>query len=232
MESIKKFFREFALTKKIYARLIDIKAKNNKKANLQKDGLTVIAEMQKILEKSGVSFFFDMGTLLGIIREGRLLKHDMDIDIAVFVESEEEKQVLADKLSAHGCEEYLRYCADGLGIVEQSFVYYGIKFDINYYYRSSNTDECYLLYSHPDKVYKEGTMSIVKLSCPTIKNTVKHEFQGISVNVPQNAEDYLAARYGENWRIPDKKYIYWKGPSTSPTDFIGYRTVVSDKWNL
>ena len=232
MNGIKKFFREFVLTRKIYAKLIDIKAKKLKKANLQKDGLAVIAEMQEILENGGVKFFFDMGTLLGIIREGRLLKHDMDIDVAVFADSEDEKERVTKLLVAKGCEEYLRYSADGLGIVEQSFVYYNIKFDINYYYRGSGTDVCYLLYSHPDKIYEEGTMSIVMLSCPTIEETKKFEFQGITVNVPTNAEAYLAVRYGENWRIPDKKYIYWKGPSTSPTDYIGKRTVISDKWNL
>ena len=63
----------------------------------------------------------------------------------------------------------------------------------------------------------------VKLICPHIYNITTTLFQGVKINVPEKPEEYLAVRYGENWRIPDKKYIYWKGPSAQTTEFIGHQ---------
>jgi len=36
------------------------------------------------------------------------------------------------------------------------------------------------------------------------------KFYGMTFNVPSNAEEYLKYRYGENWRIPNKKWEWWK----------------------
>ena len=76
---------------------------------------------------------------------------------------------------------------------------------------------------NPEKEYSDEQQDVVKLVCPHIAETQTILFQGIEINAPKNPEQYLAVRYGENWRIPDKKYIYWKGPSAVLTDYIGYR---------
>ena len=37
-----------------------------------------------VLEKNKIDYIIDSGTLLGIIREGKLMKWDKDIDITIF----------------------------------------------------------------------------------------------------------------------------------------------------
>lgn len=224
IKKIKKFMRTFPLTRGIWCRLSDEKVKKIRRDNLQKNGVETVKTVQEILESTGVFFFFDMGTLLGIVREGRLLRHDMDIDIAAVVGSEEEKAALREALVARGCAIRYSYSIEELGTVEESFMMSDIKFDINYYIREDDRDVCYLMYEEPGREYKHGELSVVKLSSPHISVLEKKDFNGTMINVPKNAEDYLAVRYGENWRIPDKGYVYWKGPSTSPTDFVGHVT--------
>ena len=192
-----------------------------KKRNIQREGIKIIEKVQKVLKDNNVFFFFDMGTLLGIVREGRIIKHDLDIDVGVRVSSETEKEHIKEIFSSIGAKEHYRFIVEELGVVEQSFVYDEVKFDINYYYQKDEKDYCYLMYRNPDKTYMIDEMSVVELSCEHIEKLQIKEFCGIKVNVPENAEKYLSCRYGENWKIPDKNYIYWKGPSTRPTDYIG-----------
>jgi phosphorylcholine metabolism protein LicD len=213
----------FALCSKSYYTLITKREAMQKRHFLQKEGLPIIRNVQQILTDTGYVFFFDMGTLLGIVREGRLLKHDIDIDLAVVVSCEEDKLKIKELFHANGIEEKYRYTVDGIGIVEQSFYCRKVKFDINYYYTEEDKDVCYLIYNDPQKKYPDEHLDVVKLVCPHIAETQKILFQGIEINAPKNPEQYLATRYGENWRIPDKKYIYWKGPSAVATDYVGIK---------
>lgn len=230
MADIKQFFKTNPITKpfynfcnKIYCIIITKYVEAHRRHNLQKEGLPIIKNVQKMLTAAGYVFFFDMGTLLGIVREGRLLKHDMDIDLAVVVNSEEDKIKLKELFAANGIIEKFRYTVDGIGIVEQSFSCRNVKFDINYYYTEGDKDVCYLIYCDVENKYPDGHQDVVKLVCPHISETQTISFQGIEINAPKKPEQYLAVRYGENWRIPDKKYIYWKGPSAVLTDYIGCR---------
>ena len=77
------------------------------------------------------------------------------------------------------------------------------------------------MYTDETKVYTNGEMDVVKLTCDSVRTIEKREFHGEQINVPENAEEYLARRYGDDWRIPNTKWIYWKGPSTMPTQYTG-----------
>lgn len=64
---------------------------------------------------------------------------------------------------------------------------------------------------------------MVELSCRHITDTEKIDFFVKGINIPKKAQEYLAQRYGEKWTVPDKNYIYWKGPSAKPVDIKGYQ---------
>jgi len=223
MKSIKEFLKKISFIRNTYSYFLTKKIEHKKKKELRVSGNETLTTLQTQLTKADISFFFDMGTLLGIVREGRLLKHDMDIDVGVFATDDDQKKEITRTLNSLGCREVYRYSIDTIGIVEQSFILNDIKFDINYYHRADAVDICYLFYRDPKKRYaEECVMDVVQLSCPHINKIVKIDFAGTSVNIPDSAETYLANRYGSNWRIPDKKYVYWKGPSARKTDLIGY----------
>ena len=222
MEKIKRFLRTFCLTKRIYKKLYSLKCKKQnqkKRENLQQNGIQTIHFLQDLLQNE--RFFFDMGTLLGIVRENRLLGHDLDIDVAVYAENEEKIESVRAYLREKGCRLKYTYYIPNVATVEDSFEVNGIKFDVNYYKTEDVQDICYLMYTDDTKVYTGGDMDVVRLTCDSVKNIQKRDFHGKEINVPEQAEHYLARRYGEDWRIPNTKWIYWKGPSTAPTQYVG-----------
>ena len=186
---------------------------------MKKNSKRTIGQLQSIFEKTGLLFFFDMGTLLGIVRDGKLMKYDYDIDMAVKTSSENEKKEIRKLLIENGCKLLIEDIVDEIGTVEESYKLNGIKFDVNYYVSEERKDVCYLLYKDPESIAER--LNVVKLSCDIIERTIKVPFQELLISVPENPEEYLAQRYGDNWRIPDKGYVYWKGPSTSKISNLG-----------
>ena len=225
--SLKKTIKNNKLTRPVYLKYREIKADIHKKRQIKQmrqSGRETLLNLQTILEKTNVRFFFDMGTLLGLIREGALMSHDTDIDIGILPENEEEIAGLKKDLERAGCKLSFSYKVDGIGIVEESYMLNNIKFDINYYYRDDDYDLCYLLYRNPDKEYlSKNTRDVVMLTCPHINRIIKKKCYGVPLNVPENPELYLENRYGKNWRVPDKNYVYWKGNSAHKTDKIGIK---------
>lgn len=191
---------------------------------IHKKGNQTIRLLQNLLTEFGCDFFFDMGTLLGIIREGHLLGFDLDIDIGVMIDDETRKTELKAFLLSKKCRIKHCYAVEEIGVVEESYLLNNIKFDINYYSTDGDASVCYLLYKDPEKTYTGNQLSTVKLTCDPITEIQKIDFNGSPINVPTNPEAYLARRYGENWRIPDRNYIYWKGPSTEKIDNPGTQT--------
>ena len=226
INKVKKFLRENAMTKDLYRFFGNLKnwkkqkEIRKKRRALQKNGKELIHFLQDVLCEE--KFFFDMGTLLGIVRENRLLGHDLDIDLGIFLESKEEIKKVREHLFNNGFKLTFSYSIDEIGIVEDSFIKNNIKFDLFYYHREENADVVYLMYKVPTSNLPEGSLNVVKASCLHINEIEKVDFKGKKINVPKNKESYLAERYGKNWTIPDKNYVYWKGPSTSPTDYIGH----------
>lgn len=224
---LKSFLRSSKLTGGVYKKLAKKKAdyiNNKKRKKIQEYGMKTIESLQAFLESQNIRFFFDMGTLLGIVRENKLLGHDLDIDVGCLVSSKQEKEIVSSILLKNNCKLRFKYETEELGVVEESYILNGIKFDMNYYYVENDKSVCYLMYKDSDIKYDGYDLSVVKLTCDKIENVELYKWGNISINVPASPEKYLSQRYGENWRIPDKNYIYWKGPSTTLTDLKGYHT--------
>ena len=193
-------FYRFATNVYLHLQRTDVKASL---VYLQK-GEETVAAVQSILSELPNLFFFDMGTLLGIIRDGKLIRRDLDIDVAVYAEDEASIDAVRAHLRRSGLDLQYIFSVEGVGSVEDSYSFHGIRVDINYYRRGGGKDYCYLLYDE-DKV--------VRLSCNPVRNTRLHLFGNTQICVPEDPETYLTNRYGQ-WRIPDKNYKYWEGPST------------------
>lgn len=194
----------------------------------------IFADQKKLLQSKGDNliqylqntlfgkcfFFFDMGTLLGIVREARILKHDYDIDVAVYIENDADIQKIR-RLLSDNCKLKYSFSVDHVGIVEDSYVMDGIKFDICYYRRQVNDDVCYLMRVAPEQLIDDGTRQVICLHCKPILKTEEILFHNMKITIPENAESYLCERYGKNWKVPDKYYVFWEGPSAEITNLIG-----------
>ena len=221
MKKILKLFKKpFSLVKR-YINNRSSKSLEIKRANIQKNGLSVLEETLNMLNNiKDVKAFADFGTLLGIIRENGLLKHDLDIDTAVLGKPNLYRYVTM-LMERNGYKIWREYIIDGK-VVEQSYHYKDTKVDVNYYEYTNTGVNTWLFYRDPSKKYKDNKRNIVMMNYDLIKNVKKIKVQNREIYIPNNAEKLLEEKYGKNWKVPDKGWIYWKSPAATQLDEIGY----------
>lgn len=180
------------------------------------NSMFAMERVQTVLSACHCRFFFDMGTLLGIYRDGKLLKHDMDIDVAVFPRNIEEIHRIRDLFLQNDIFIEQRFVTKKRGVIQDTFDCHGVRVDIHYYRIHGEIDSCYLLYDERGK-----KNLVVELVCGHVNAISSLDFQGVRINVPENIEQYLIDRYGKNWMVPDGHYKYWLGPGARKCDDKG-----------
>lgn len=199
--------RKIALLRYLYHKyqnLCVLYEKRNNQNFFVKVGDEVISQVQEALSQTSKVFFFDMGTLLGIYRDGRLLKRDMDIDVGVQIASSSDIDDIRTVLKSYNFIHKFVFSTDVHGLIQDTFTYQGITVDISYYRQEESLDYIYMIYNADD---------VLKMLCHHVKGVKLFPFGDIMINVPENTDLYLADRYGKDWRIPDPNYKYWEGPS-------------------
>ncbi len=198
-----------------------------KRRAIKNNGYRLIASLKDVFEAINVTYFADFGTLLGFVREGRLMSHDLDVDIGVITGdvSKEEVKIAMEKA---GFRLYRQYIYNG-DTVEDSYHFFDgkkgvkIKFDINYYENGDDYSKTWLFYWNRNWKYKKkNERHIVEMTYSRIPGVKTIKIHGMDINIPINAEQLLEEKYGPNWRLKDKNWIYWESPAAKKLDDIGY----------
>jgi len=140
-----------------------------------------------IFEHLEVKYCIVFGTLLGIYRDGNLIEHDTDTDIAVWIDNEEELIKIVEKMKEN------KLILTRLLPLITSFTRGGDYIDI-YFYEKENTESENLI-NHPSF----GTLTPADFSK---NNTVS--FNNREFACPVNPEVYFQKLYGSDWRTPIK----------------------------
>lgn len=235
-KNTKKAWKKLTTSKRDIAKREEA-AKRKKRAAIQKNGVAVMCLVQRLLKEVGVLSFADFGTLLGIIREGHLLRHDLDMDIGVIVKDKHDIDRLRLHLEKFGFRLWRQYLFSDT-LVEESYHFSGIKVDLNYYVITETESKTWLFYREPDVEYPDNTRNIVEMTYSPITEFKTVKVQGQDVVIPVNAEQILEEKYGPTWRTPDKGWIYWLSPAATKIPEIGYfithrnrrTTIVNEEW--
>jgi hypothetical protein len=170
----------------------------------------LLKDVTKVLEKSNVPYRLDAGTLLGIIRENRLLPWDKDMDICTNETRYAKLQLLAWKFRFRGYWAWVRRIKRDLPPLKRGAVRvlrvrnrkFGIiagpiKLDI------------FIWHHFGDKYYwiQGYTGREVTLAAPKeyFEPAIRTNFDGKEYWIPEAFEEYLTQRYGE-WRIPRQEW--------------------------
>ena len=94
---------------------------------ITKQGAYIVHEIEGSLNDSGLTFFATCGTLLGLIREGRLLKNDYDMDYGILIEKPDDWKTLSVALSKIGYRKIREFSLNQR--VTETSVYKGYKQD-------------------------------------------------------------------------------------------------------
>lgn len=157
-----------------------------------------LLQAKALLDNADLEFFLVGGTLLGLVREGDLMEHDKDVDVAVFLEDLTEdkiaklkgyKQFKAESKSQVSSSGHLAFNIDGMFV------------DVFPYKKIGERR-----YNNPS--------GLCGLWWP--ENLIGKPFgrlwyRGIEWNVPCQKEDFLTHMFGD-WKVVDKEFG-WRAKS-------------------
>lgn len=150
-----------------------------------KKAAQALSDLKNFLDLHQIDFFLISGTLLGCIREGKLLGHDKDIDIGVW--ETHSVNTLADKIYNSGCFYVLPIYSPDILVVRHVN---GVTIDIFIHYREEKD------YWHAGGKSKWHN-SPFKLTSRLFLND--HYL------IPANYDLYLTENYGD-WRTPQLSF--------------------------
>lgn len=182
-----------------------------------------------LLNQNNINYWFDSGTLLGIFREGKVLDHDIDIDISIW-NTEEDKIIQISK-----------YLLDNYTLRVLNYCGYNFKYkftpkdksrlliiDFNIFIQKGENALC------PQPIGKKNLTSrfFWRLFKTQFEKLEKVNFDSLFLKFlfkmytwkvpvkfftdttkkgkfvfPSETENYLEFRYG-NWRIPQKNWSF------------------------
>jgi phosphorylcholine metabolism protein LicD len=163
----------------------------------------VYLEISKVIsflnDLENASYFFSCGTALGLVREGKLLDWDTDVDIDVLEPTELIINNIIENMQALGYS-YQRVLKSKKRYSQIVFIkapYHSI--DFCFWYKEKNVfindvpETNVFKRSHPFEIYNE------------FKNI---KIQNIEFKIPSNIGSYFSLLYGSDWQTP-KKYKNW-----------------------
>lgn len=157
----------------------------------------ILQAIINILNKNKITYFIDHGTLLGIIREQRVMPWDDDIDITIYKEEyEETAQLIKENLHK------IKQISNKNIIVKQNILQNNIR-DIKIII-SKNKEQLYdITIKTINFKNGEALQSITKSpDIHFLKNDI-FKLWSLEIKVPHKPEEYLTVHYGD-WKTPKK----------------------------
>jgi len=197
------------IIKAIYIPTIGRYKKFKQSRLLAKEGKNALFQIDKAFKELDIDYWLEFGTLLGAVREKDFISHDVDIDIAMFIDDFQDKNEAI--ITKYGFKKLKEFLVDnGKYAREETYVYKGISVDIFYFHRKNNK-----MYTHtfaPEKgksrfktIEEKGGLLVCEWSYPDTGFKLIN-FLGIDFLAPSNIEEHLKATYGANFMVKDPNY--------------------------
>lgn len=195
-----------AILKPLYYRYKESIKSNRNKAFLE-SGLSVLDEFDKIMCSNKIKYVMTAGSMLGAVREHGFIKHDFDIDTAIWASSDPDR--IQQLLESHGfvlCHSFR--LDNGKLAREDTFEKKHVAVDIFYIYDDGVQYHCDFQsfgdsVSWSDSMSKYGHIKCRRVEIPFSEEIVRVPFENIEVNVPANYNEWLSKRYGADYMIPN-----------------------------
>lgn len=205
----------------LFCKLIDkyktTKFVRNRSKNLQANGNDVLYKTCDIFNELGIKYFVAWGTLLGIVREQRLIKHDVDIDLGILDNVADVSARIRSEMEAKSFRKVRTFFYNDK-IVAETYELNNVHVGFFYYEQEGNSD--YFCYSFWDRVENSDEYHAYKHE-QKINGFQKIIFNGQEICIPQEPEDLLSQLYGADWRIPNKNWEMSMSPTYKRAELNG-----------
>lgn len=141
------------------------------------------------LDKIDINWGPAFGTLIGIVRNNDFQPWKPVFDIYILKEDEERFKDVLWLLQEVGFK-LVRYERRGLYYIE----------------RNKEIFKIFVLHKISSDVRHTGSTDFIHEKY--LQNTVKWDFKGIELNVPQEVDEYLEFQYGKDWIVPKQTVFY------------------------
>ena len=224
----------------------------------EKKAIEALRQVKEVLDTHDVEYWLDYGTLLGAVRDGKIIPWDNDIDLGMWKKNKEKLPFVLNDLNLKGfkiyCGEFiiafrknnflicldLYDLTDGKAIRESQIVKNFVgeitgylnwvisawdhksvcegasivtKFLHKILFVIRNTSlKSFNFWNHAmRKLHRKVTYTLVfEVPSHYFKNRSTIKYYGMEFKVPAPMEDYLAYRYGKDWKIPKRDYINYE----------------------
>lgn len=213
---LKMYIKRIPLVKAVFDR---VKAKGRKeglearRALLQSEGTSVTRIIEETLSGENVEFCIYYGSLLGLIRAGKFMDFDDDVDYAIRITEEFSWEDLERVLGAKGFVKAKQFTLDGV-ITEQTYKWDGLNVDFFGYDRDQEHSYMNDYFRKEGFIYHSSTeYHVSRMKMYPFDGVEVMELGGGSYHVPREPEKVLASIYKETWRIPDPNWVPELGPA-------------------
>jgi SAM-dependent methyltransferase len=165
----------------------------------------VTSEILDVMEREcGVLGWIAFGTLLGAAREGRVIGHDSDIDLAYLSEKPTPSEMVTE---LYDVARALR--RHGLSVQHKSGSFITVVFKSPD--GGSASIDIYTCFHVGDLLYETATVR-APVPASAIVPLTELEFEGRMLPAPAQPDRMLAVSYGRGWRVPDPSFKHTPGP--------------------
>jgi hypothetical protein len=199
-----------------------------KKLALQEEGMSVAKKIEEVLGQTEFTYYIAFGSLLGLIREGKFLGHDIDIDYAVILDEKFSWEKLEEKLTAAGFEKIREYSFQGR-TREQSYKINGLPIDFFGSVNEKDYTSSFDFFRKDEYTYQNKyEMHVREGRYSKIEGTKKMTFNNVEVSVPMDPIKYLESVYTETWNIPNPNWVEAEGPNRYELEELGRKELYKE----
>lgn len=166
----------------------------------------VILKIQSALAKEGIENWVSHGTLLGLLRQGKPIAHDKDIDFGFLSQNSPDGLIRALREIGGWIEKVEGRPSGNLRI---KLSVHGISVDLYEFVLSQDqTSATMQLMRGPN--LDDAKTYLFEFPWSRVQ---RFQVKRNQVNVPNNPTLYLASHYGTDWRVGVKHWSIWDSPS-------------------
>ncbi len=167
----------------------------------------------RIFEESNIDYVLEGGTLLGIVRESRLLPWDNDLDITITDNFTKKLLSIRWRLWLAGYRTRIRTYKLDIGPFKKGRIrMMKIQTRKLFFFKGVSLLDIFIKTKKDGKYFwTVGARNPVLKSAPCqyYEEFTKTEFDGHKYSIPKDYEEYLVYRYG-NWQTPVKEWNFRK----------------------